>query len=111
MVKHTELETEDKFLEEGLDLKKMRTGRKHLGVYVDRNNNKLLVKNLEEVLIPQVAREEVLQELHATHLSADGMKRLARGKFHWVGMGKDIEKLARERKSCQENARSKPNTP
>ena len=109
MVKHTEQETEDKFLEEGPDLKKMGTGRKHLGVYVDKNGNKLLVKNLEEVLTPQVAREEVLQELHATHLSADGMKRLARGKLHWVGMGKDIEKLARECKSCQENARSKPN--
>ena len=89
----------------------MGTGRKHYGIYVDKNGNKLLVKNSEEIIIPEIAREEVLQELYTTHLSSDGMKRLSRGKIHWFGMGKDIEKLARECKSCQENARSKPNTP
>ena len=111
MLHHTEQETEDKYLEEESDLKKMGTGRKHLGIYVDKNGNKLLVKNSEEIIIPELAREEVLQELHATHLSSDGMKRLARGKFHWYGMGKDIEKLARECKNCQENAPSKLNIP
>ena len=111
MLHHTEQETDDKYLENDSDLKKMGSGRKHLGIFTCRNGDKLLVRNSEEIIIPELARTEVLQELHATHLSSDGMKRLARGKFHWYGMGKEIEKLAKECKSCQENGRSKPNIP
>ena len=85
--------------------------RKHLGIFTCKNGDKLLVRNSEEVVIPEQARAEVLGELHSTHLSSDGMKRLARGKFHWHGMGKEIEKLAKECESCQENSRSKPNIP
>ena len=71
----------------------------------------MLVRNSEEIVIPEQVRTEVLQELHATHISYDGMKRLARGKFHLHGMGKVIEKLAKKCESCQENGFSKPNIP
>ena len=61
--------------------------------------------------MPECARAEVLKELHSTHLSSDGMKRLARGKFHWKNMGKDIEELYNECQMCREHSRSKPNVP
>ena len=43
----------------------------------------------------------MLKELHSTHLSSDGMKRLARGKFHWSGMGKEIEKCTMNVKAAR----------
>ena len=63
------------------------------------------------MIIPEKARGVVLRELHSTHLSSDGMKRLARGKFHWSGIGKEIERVSKEYESCEENSRSKPNIP
>ena len=53
MLHHTEQETEDKYLEDESDLKKMGSGRKHLGIYVCKNGSKLLVKNSEEIIIPE----------------------------------------------------------
>ena len=82
MLHHTEQATDEKYLENDSDIKKMESGRKHLGIFTCRNGDKLLVRNSEEIIIPELARTEVLQELHATHLRSDGMKRLARGKFH-----------------------------
>ena len=68
-----------------------------------------MVRNSEEVIIPEQARGEVLREFHSTHLCSDGMKRLARGKFYWTGMTKDIERIYMECEGCKENSRSKPN--
>ena len=68
-----------------------------------------MVRNSEEVIIPEQARGEVLRELHSTHLCSEGMKRLARGKFYWTGMTKDIERIYMECEGCKENSRSKPN--
>ena len=87
MIFHTEEGTDDKYIENDSELKKNGSERKHLGIFTCKNGDKLLVRNSEEVIIPEKARAEVLGELHSTHLSSDGMKRLARGKFHWNGMG------------------------
>ena len=45
------------------------------------------------MIAPEQARQSILTELHSTHLATDGMKRLARGKFYWAGMSKEIENL------------------
>ena len=90
-------------------MKKKGSVRKHLGIFQCQNGAKLLVRNSQEVVIPQQARKEVLMELHSTHLSSEGMKRLARGKFYWAGMSKDIERVYMECEGCKENSRSKPN--
>ena len=52
---------------------------------------KLVIKNSHKILIPKLARKEMLRELHSTHLSVQGMKRLARNKFWWLTMSKDLE--------------------
>ena len=109
MIFHTEQGTKDKYVENDSELKKKGSIIKHLGVFQCRNGAKLLVRNSEEVIIPEQARREVLMELHSTHLCSDGMKRLARGKFYWTGMTKDIERIYMECEGCKENSRPKPN--
>ena len=106
MVYHTENETEDKFLEEDSELKKAGVIRKHLSIFQCSNGAKLLVRNSEEVVVPQQARQAMLTEPHSTHMSSDGMKRLARGKFYWAGMSKEIEHLYMSSEWCKENSRS-----
>ena len=110
MIFHTEQGTEDKYVENDSELKKKGNIKKHLGVFTCRNGDKLLVRNSEEVIIPEQARGEVLMELHSTHLCSEGMKRLARGKFYLTGITKEIERIYRECEGCKENSRSKPNS-
>ena len=109
MVYHTEQQTDNKFLEEKSELKKAGVVRKELGLFQCQNGRKLVVRNSKEIVIPQQARKEMLMELHSTHMSSDGMKRLARGKFYWPQMSKDIEKVYKACEACKENAKSKNN--
>ena len=62
-------------------------------------------------MIPKGAREEILNELHATHMGAEGMKRLARGRFTWKDMKEDIERKYSQCEACLVNSRSKPDIP
>ena len=64
---------------------------RELGLYECENGRKLVVRNSQKILIPKLARKEMLGELHSTHMSVQGMKRLARKKFWWPAMSKDLE--------------------
>ena len=92
MLHHTENNTPLGEIEKDSELFMMGSERQYLSTFTCSNGCKLLIKNAEEVVIPQCSREEILNELHATHMCAEGMKRLARGKFTWKNMGKDIER-------------------
>ena len=72
MIFHTEEETPNKYIEKDSELFKNGSERKHLGIFTCKNGNKLLVRNSEEVIMPERARREVLTELHSTPLSSDG---------------------------------------
>ena len=97
----TEQQTDNKFLEENSELKKVGVVGKELGLFQCQNGRKLVVRNSKEIVIPQQARKEMLMELHSTHMSSDGMKRLARGKFYWPQMSKDIEKVYKACEACK----------
>ena len=73
------------------ELFKMGSERQYLGVWTFSNGSKLVVKNSSEVVVPKGDRQEVLDELHATHMGVEGMKKLARGKMTWKNMTKDFE--------------------
>ena len=111
MLLHTENNTPLGEIEKDSELFMMGSERQYLSTFTCSNGCKLLIKNAEEVVIPQCSREEILNELHATHMCAEGMKRLARGKFTWKNMGKDIERKYSQCEMCLENSRSKPNIP
>merc|ERR1712002_359199 len=80
----------------------------YLGTVKLSNGFKLIVKNEDEVLIPEGDREEILAELHSTHLSSQGMKKLARGCITWKGMNKQIDRVYESCESCSVHARAKP---
>ena len=70
-----------------------------------------MIRNSQEILTPQLARKEILLELDSTHMSTEGMKKLARHKFWWPRMTKNIEKVYQACEACKENSRSKNNVP
>lgn len=63
------------------------------------------------VVIPQAAREKVLQLLHANHPEMSAMKASARGLMWWPKMDHDIEEFVRYCQPCQSNRQSDPKAP
>ena len=63
-------------------------------------SNGIIFKN-ERVVIPEALKENVLQELHRTHVGIVKMKQLARRHCFWKNIDKDIERMV---KSCRECA-------
>uniref|UniRef100_A0A914VIB5 RNA-directed DNA polymerase n=1 Tax=Plectus sambesii TaxID=2011161 RepID=A0A914VIB5_9BILA len=53
------------------------------------------------VLIPTSLRPRILAQLHDTHPGQTAMKRLARQRFWWLGMGKEIEKKTAQCDACK----------
>ena len=60
------------------------------------------------VVIPQVLREKLLQELHDAHMGVVRMKCLARSYIWWPGLDRDIESLAKKCETCLQNASNPP---
>ena len=58
-----------------------------------------------------MARKEMILELHSTHMSTEGMKKLARKKFWWPQIGRDLETIYEACNACKVNSRSKNNVP
>ena len=67
-------------------------------ISLDRGD--LIIRGDKEILIPKAGRQELVDQLHTTHISYQGMRHLAKNKFFWQGMAS-----AREKKylSCQES--------
>ena len=103
----TPLEEMDKHSE----LYLMGSERQYMSTFKCSNGCSLVVKNNEEVVIPKEAREAVLEEMHATHMGVQSMKKLARGRMTWKNMSRDIERKHAECEACLIHARSKPNIP
>ena len=56
-----------------------------------------------EVLIPNNMQDEIIEKLDETHLVTESMMRLAKDRFFWTGMRKEIMKKYNECVDCQEN--------
>ncbi|XP_064487305.1 uncharacterized protein K02A2.6-like [Ornithodoros turicata] len=52
------------------------------------------------VIVPQKARKRLLFMLHETHQGTAAMKALARSRFWWPGLDKDIERITQTCQSC-----------
>ena len=53
MIYQTEHQTNNKYLEENSELKKVRIVRKELGLFECQNGAKLVVRNSQDIVIPQ----------------------------------------------------------
>ena len=63
------------------------------------------------VIIPEIARVKVLDELHEGHPGITWMKAIARGVVWWPGIDKDIEDKVKTCLECQTNAKSPATAP
>ena len=68
-------------IEADCELKKVGSCISELSIYRNEDGNDLILKNGQEILIPQIERDSMLERLHSTHLESEGMKRLCRNKF------------------------------
>ena len=107
MIFHITNETPVRNMEEDCELKKMEGLLKDLSIYMTSSGKELILKNSLEILIPEAERKNLLQTLHDTHLESDYMKRLARGKFFWLGMSAEIEKVYESCEDCIQEGLSK----
>ena len=108
MIRYLEEGTPAEEMDKSSEIFTMNGERQYLGTVKLSNGFSLIVKNEDEVLIPEGDREAILEELHSTHLSSQGMKKLARGRITWKGMNKQIERVYESCESCLVHARAKP---
>lgn len=57
----------------------------------------------DRIYIPKVLRQEILAELHETHLGITKTKQLARRYVYWPGLDQQIEKLVKSCENCALN--------
>ena len=63
------------------------------------------------VIIPDMARARVLEELHVGHPGISRMKSIGRGIVWWPGIDKDIENAVQSCCECQENQKTPASAP
>ena len=56
-----------------------------------------------QVVVPESLREDILEQLHTSHMGIERTRRLARDTVYWPGISKDIEKIVKTCQACQEN--------
>ncbi|XP_012532687.1 uncharacterized protein K02A2.6-like [Monomorium pharaonis] len=84
----------------------------HLQKYEIRKDELTIEENClmwgYHVIIPKKLQEEVLSELHATHVGIVRIKSIARSFFWWPRIDQDIERRARSCKECAETRDAPP---
>ena len=71
---------------------------------VTPDRGKLIIRGDREILIPKETRKELIDQLHLTHLSYQGMRNLTRNKFFWPGRSSALEKKYLGCKDCKSNS-------
>ena len=77
-------------VEKSSELRQLRSDWNQLSV-ISLESGDLIIRGDREILIPKAGREELVDELHSTHLSYQGMRSLARNKFFWPGLTSSLE--------------------
>ena len=98
-VEHIENQDSLNQVHKSSELKQLASEWEKLSV-VSLNSGKLILRN-NEILIPKEARGELVDQLHLTHLSYQGMRGLAKGKFFWPGMASALDKKYKSCEACK----------
>nr|XP_054763903.1 uncharacterized protein K02A2.6-like [Lytechinus pictus] len=56
-----------------------------------------------QVVVPKALQEDILRQLHTSHMGIEKTRRLARDCVYWPGINKDIENIVKTCQACQEN--------
>ena len=93
---HIENQDSINLVHKSSELKQLASEWNNLSV-VSLDSGKLILRN-NEILIPKEARAELVNQLHLTHLSYQGMKNLAKGKFflarHGICPRKEVQVMS-----------------
>ena len=90
-------------------LKKIEGQYESLSLY-QTDEGEIIIRDGQEILIPQNYREEMLRELHSSHLSDTSMINLAKGTMYWPGIKEDLKLTYKSCNECLTNAISKPSS-
>ncbi|XP_031334049.1 uncharacterized protein K02A2.6-like [Photinus pyralis] len=75
--------------------------------YFDKRNELTVEENIimlgYRIVIPEILRKSILEELHSTHLGINKTKSIARSYFWWSTMNKEIENLILSYDACLVN--------
>ena len=83
-----------------MDLSPYKSGFNNLSTE-DTPAGQLILLEGHRVLIPLLARQEILTTLHKYHSTYDSMFRLARNSIFWPTMKQDLSKLYDSCNTCQ----------
>ena len=98
-VEHIENQDDLNLIHKSSELKQLRSDWEDLSVaFLD--SGELILRN-NEILIPKESRAELVNQLDLTHLSYQGMRGLARGKFFWSGMTAALKKKYKSCEACK----------
>ena len=103
MVKAIKDKIETKSIKEESELKKIEGSFDSLSLYKTQEG-KIIVRDGQEILIPKPYRDEMLKELHSSHLSDSSMLNLAKGKLYWSGLKDELKQLYKSREYCLTNS-------
>ena len=111
MVEDIKNGTVTKHLSLDSELRDLKGCAKDLSIHTTDKGHVLIIRNGNEILIPRDCRAELTEQLHSTHLSAAEMRRIARGKFFWPRMAKQLAELYDNCGACKEYSITKPSKP
>merc|ERR1711954_342773 len=106
MVKAKKEKIETREIKEESELKKIEGSFHSLSLYKTREGE-IIIRDGQEILIPKPYREEMLKELHSSHLSDSSMLNLAKSKLYWPGLKDELKQLYKSCEYCLTNAISK----
>ena len=90
-------------VEKTSELRQLRGDWKELSV-ISLESGDLIIRGDREILIPKAGWQELVDQLHSTHLSYQGMRSLARNKFFWPGMSSALERKYVNCQDCKVNS-------
>ena len=102
-VDHVKNNSKQEHLEKDSELRQLRGDWRQLSV-ISLEQGDLIVRGDREILIPKAGRQQLIDQLHITHLSYQGMRSLAKGKFFWPGMTSALEKKYFSCQECKVNS-------
>ena len=76
----------------------------------DKPNSIMVVDNLR-LVVPEQCRPGILKALHLPHAGVNKTREMAKERYYWVGMSREIGELVGACVTCTKRHNSKPNDP
>ena len=96
-----------KSIREESELKKIQGQYNNLSL-LNTDEGDIIIRDAQDILIPKKYRQDIIDELHSTHLADTSMINLAKGKCYWPTIKEDLRNTYKSCEVCLKNAISKP---